>query len=579
MRLRNGSITKLNDRIVAMAPRFGRPVGADSPWIRQPANIVVVLIVLLFGSTIAVCVPREAHAASTTYLGGIEPVVSSAGFTHPGVFIGLPQLEAGRQRIADHDSPQADIYRWLAGTTNASLVERRPQWEVYSDARDLSRACDPESSHGCVLDVGHGGADGRTRTDDAKKNISTQINSTYANALLFYYSGGEERYAQNAVRMLNAYGETFRGFTSTKENRYVGSLLAAWMAETLVRAAEIIRYTYVPSAGQEAFDVGAFESMLREAFVPLLKSGTPNANNWRTSAIDGLMNVAVFLDDRALYDRSVAMWRDMTPSYIYLSSDGAHPKTVMKGSDASVDCAWINGFSRACSADPPRSPGLFYQNGQSQEICRDMWHASAGMGGIINAAETASLQGEDLYGEERERIMTGLSYIVQLSENVDSHGPPADFCADAACSGLVSASGNAFPTTWSASDPLPVVVAYNHYATINGLSFAEIGIPGYSTSYAHGDPVARFIRTHRSGPTDARTFVTAWQVLTHSGVGNGVTPSDLPRPSQTRTQTPIPTPPAAPADGTSPLLLTILPVIAVATAGGLWLAARRRSRS
>ncbi|GAA1636407.1 alginate lyase family protein [Microbacterium flavum] len=492
-------------------------------WAGLVAGVAAVgVVVVILGSGLI----AGGSAGRAAYLDGDQPTISAAGFTHPGVFLGLPQLEAVRRRIAAGEEPQASIYSELTGPSGASLVNRRPVWSVYADAHDLSAPCAPESPQGCVMDAGYVTTPGgRQHTDAAKENMSTQIDSAYLNALLYYYSGGKEVYAQNAIRMLNAYGHSFRGFTSTPANNHSGDLFAGWMAETLVRAAEIIRYTYTPSSGSTAFDVSAFESMLRTAFVPRLENGGPDVNNWRTSATDGLMNVAVFLDDRGLYDQALSLWRDVTPSYIYLASDGPRPASLMGGSAADLDCRWAHDYSAHCTSNPKTAPGMTYQNGQNMEICRDMWHSSAGVGGIVNAAETASLQGDDLYGEQRTRIMTGISYMLQLSQSISASGYPHDFCAGAAKYHGEDPAGNAFPTQWDATAPLSAVVAYNHYATQDGLAFPTVSIPGWSDTYPGGDPVAAYIAAHRSGPTDVEGYVTAWQVLTHADVGSGIGPT------------------------------------------------------
>ena len=102
--------------------------------------------------------------------------------------------------------------------------------------------------------------------------------------------------------------------------------MTAWTAGLMVRGAELFRYTYEPESSEQKFDVDAFESLLRKKFVPTLTSfdyGRFNGN-WKLSAAEGLISVAVFLDDRHLYDQAVAMCRERTHASIYLSTDGSH---------------------------------------------------------------------------------------------------------------------------------------------------------------------------------------------------------------------------------------------------------------
>src|SRR5690606_15863865 len=106
-----------------------------------------------------------------------------------------------------------------------------------------------------------------------------------------------------------------------------------------------------------------------------------------------------------------------------------------------------------CRSSPVKDTGIRFQNGQAQESCRDLGHTAMGLGGIINTAETAWIQGDDLYGEEQERIITGTLYHVQIAQNHGTRGWPAGFCAGA----------EELSTNLSLSE-LPLDTLYNAYA-------------------------------------------------------------------------------------------------------------------
>ena len=58
--------------------------------------------------------------------------------------------------------------------------------------------------------------------------------------------------------------------------------------------------------------------------------------------------------------------------------------------------------------------------GLQQETLRDFSHMAFGLGAMANAAETARIQGVDLYGEERERIVAGFELNARyLNEYLD----------------------------------------------------------------------------------------------------------------------------------------------------------------
>jgi hypothetical protein len=51
-----------------------------------------------------------------------------------------------------------------------------------------------------------------------------------------------------------------------------------------------------------------------------------------------------------------------------------------------------------------------YVDGLCQETCRDLGHVQYGLAALIDAAETALIQGVDLYGEEQARLVAGLEF-------------------------------------------------------------------------------------------------------------------------------------------------------------------------
>lgn len=76
------------------------------------------------------------------------------------------------------------------------------------------------------------------------------------------------------------------------------------------------------------------------------------------------------------------MWRTITPSVIYLTSDGATPiRTPL------ISTNWYGTSA--------------YYNGMEQETCRDLNHTMLGLAGMVHAAETARIQGVDLWGEQK----------------------------------------------------------------------------------------------------------------------------------------------------------------------------------
>jgi hypothetical protein len=432
----------------------------------------------------------------------IKPVVSSAGFTHPGILVNLSQLNFTKQKLAQKAAPWHTIYLQAASSSQSI---RTPNLSGMVLANDTSKKCSNTAAAGCVVQCGYKGG-----ADDGCKDERIDASSAYTQALLWYYTG-QESYAQSAVTILNTYARQLKDHTD--KNRAVQ---LAWTSQTLLRAAELIRYTYTPSPGKQAFNIAQFTNMINTVFVPTLK-GYNYANyngNWDLSAIEGLINVAVFTDNRGLYNQALSKWRTRTPAYIYLASDGSSPKTMPNtrygANAAEVGCYWIAYKAPACNSSPRGNPNMNYQNGQPQEACRDFPHTGMGLASMINTAETAYLQGTNLYGEQKQRIMAALAYTTQIAQNyAKTKTYPKGFCND-------TKQGNA------ASSLLASEIAYNAYAVRGGTPFSPISIaslPG--ASFISNDPLLSYITQLRT-TSNAASMISVWETLTHHRVGNGI---------------------------------------------------------
>jgi Alginate lyase len=124
--------------------------------------------------------------------------------------------------------------------------------------------------------------------------------------------------------------------------------------------------------------------------------------NWQASGIEARANIAIFTNDRASFDEAVGLWPKRARSSLYLTKDGAVPLShswcPKQGEELIKD--W---FGQRTFAD-----------GHAQETCRDLEHTAYGLAALINVAETARIQDVDLYGSEKERVMTAMEYHAKL---------------------------------------------------------------------------------------------------------------------------------------------------------------------
>jgi hypothetical protein len=365
-------------------------------------------------------------------------VAGQNGFVHPGVLVSRAQLDVVRARIAAGAEP------WT------SALDRARTSRYGSRSYTPHPVPEVQWGTGGVPNVG-----GDAETDDAI--------AAFTQTLLYYHTG-DAAYAAKAVEILNAWSATLTARTGANV-----PLRTAWSAEVFTRAAEILRYAY---PGWARADVDRFASMLVRLYLPLIRAGWWGGNNWQTSMTEATMNIAVFTDDRATFDHAVAMWRAGTPAYVYLASDGALPVRPIVGTftDAQLRANW---------SDPTR-----FVDGLTMETCRDLGHTAMGLAAVFNAAETARIQGVDLYAEQQHRLTTALEFTTTY---VNGAAVPSWLCG-----GTLDVGGTASALTFE--------VAHNAYAN-------RAGVPLPNTR--------RAVLAHR--PTNAGLHMV-WETLTHGDV-------------------------------------------------------------
>ena len=355
----------------------------------------------------------------------------SAGFVHPGILVNKAQLDEVKRRVKAGIEPQKSAFEALK-TSKWGALDYQPQ-----PRETVECGSNSNPDYGC-------------------KNEQADSEAAYGQALLWYITGNET-YAKNAVRILNAWSSTLKG-GHTNNN---GQVQASWTGDVFPRAAEIMRFSYKSWSDAE---IAQFQNMLRTQFLPQLIHGTCENGNKELTQSEAIINIGVFLDDRAVFDHGVKIWRGRAPAYIYLKSDG--PKPVEP-----VGCGpaiWGNkGYT------PEFVEGLL------QETARDSGHANMALAGMVDAAETARQQGLDLYAEQGKRIIAALEYQAQfLKPNTAAPPEKLEF--------------NLHPT-WE--------IAYNHFHDRLGQLLPKM---------------AAVLPTNR--PTGVNHHM-AWETLTHAGMG------------------------------------------------------------
>ncbi|WP_406429714.1 alginate lyase family protein [Streptomyces sp. NBC_01589] len=302
-------------------------------------------------------------------------VAAPASFTHPGVLVSRPQLDFVRAKVQAGAQPWKSAYDQMLASKYASLTRTAKPRAVV----ECGSYSNP--NYGC--------------TDEREDAIAA-----YTLALAWYITQ-DSRYAQKSIEIMDAWSAVIQDHTNSN-----APLQTGWAGSSWPRAAEIIKYTYSswPNSGR-------FATMLRNVYLPKVINGSNSNGNWELSMTEAAIGIAVFLEDRTAYDKAVTKFRGRVPAYIYITADGALPKTAPgSGLDTRDE---IIGYWQGQST---------FMDGLSQETCRDLTHTGYGISAISHIAETSRIQGQDLYPEiaERLRHALGLHAKYQLGAAVPS---------------------------------------------------------------------------------------------------------------------------------------------------------------
>ncbi len=418
------------------------------PRFRRLALVACVLFALPAWASAQSAKGRKGKPVETTYADEMNPAYAAvrlntsadpsgkpakpAGFVHPGVLVNRSQLEELRRRVAEGVEPQKSAFARLVASPWA--------------ARDYTPRPVPTVMSGP-----------RSNPEIGAKAEQADAAAAYSQALMWCLTN-DEVHARNTVKILNAWAGTLTG-----GHRHAnGPVQAAWTGAVFARAAEIIRYTYPKWSDSE---IAACQNMFRTQFLPFIMHGDCENGNKELAMTEALINIGVFNDDREVFELGLRMWRARTPAYIYLTSDGAKPIEPP-------------GCGPAIWSNKGHMPELV--DGLTQEAARDSHHSWMAFASMVNAAETARLQGVDLYAEEERRITAAMEFVARfLPPNNEAPPEKLEF---------------SLQPTWA--------IAFNHY------------------HHRLGRPLPKMAAVLRDMPPIAGHHHMLWETLTHAGIGD-----------------------------------------------------------
>ncbi|MEU6624998.1 alginate lyase family protein [Streptomyces litmocidini] len=316
-------------------------------------------------------------AALVAAPGADRAEAAPTAFVHPGVLVSRGQLDFTREKVLAGAQPWKGAFDQMKASGYASL-DRVPKPRAVVECGSYSTP-----NHGC--------------TDEREDALAAYTLS------LAWYVTRDSRYAEKAVEIMDAWSGVITDHTDSN-----APLQTGWAGSSWPRAAEIIRYTYT---GWPQARVDRFKTMLRTVYLPEVTNGSRSNGNWELSMTEAALGIAVFLEDRAAYDKAVATFRGRVPAYIYLTSDGALPKAA-PGSGLDTRDELVRYWQGQAT----------FVDGLTQETCRDLTHTGYGLSAISHIAETSRIQGQDLYPEVADRLRhaLGLQAKYELGEPVPS---------------------------------------------------------------------------------------------------------------------------------------------------------------
>ncbi len=377
--------------------------------------------------------------------------VNSFGFNHPGGMHTTADLDFVISKLDANEEP------WSTAWTNFKVVDADNYQGI--DPLPFSSINYVQHTYDCVECGSY------NNPNVGCNDIVYDGKAAYSLALRFYLTG-DDRYASKAINIIRDWSAEFDNITDSNAR-----LVISWAAPWYANAGELLRHT--ANSGWSSNNTTQLNTLLNKFKNYYIWSGRPH-NNWVMASIEAQMAVAIFQDDQSAYDDAIQMWKDRIITYIFQSSDGSQPIPPSGESQSWTNLQWHDGTNRT---------GTSYVDGLCMETCRDLNHSKLGFVSIVNVAEMAWNQGDDLFSLEKDRLID----FLELHTDWMNGGSVSSYICDGYLD-LVENSKTAFE------------LAYNHLHDRLGES-----LPNTLT----------MINSER--PQSITTWVGKWETLAYAG--------------------------------------------------------------
>lgn len=218
---------------------------------------------------------------------------------------------------------------------------------------------------------------------------------------LAYAATGDEGHAETAQRIMEGWAAVNSVWGLQHEN---GPLEAGWGCAAMSRAMELLKHSGWPGfkpAAYHAFVAWMGGNLMKQMDVyvddmttPWARSGGQNVfGNWHSTIADCWVAFGVLTDDVARYRKGVQLYHTTVGDYL----------------------RWGRGEF---------SSGRIV--GEASETLRDIYHTAFGLGGLVQTAEQAWQQHEDIYSSNSHALLAALELHARII-NADAAQNPGMF--------------------------------------------------------------------------------------------------------------------------------------------------------
>lgn len=398
-------------------------------------------------------------------------------FKHPGLMLGKEDLELIKSEVNDTDPNPSESVRlrklgWeeMMAARGVKLPSTLPNGGKTSTVVKLSDLDYPH--HAQAIAQTDGGV---------SAGMCTDAWAAYCHALQWYVKG-DQRNADKAIEILNAWSSTLQEVGTTNDHR---ELTTGWVTQRFCEAAEILRYS---NSGWKEADIERFEGMLKNILLPYIQGHYIYSGwNWDMSFLNSIVAMGVFCNDEDIFNLGI--------NFYYTSGT--------MGMRAS---------------------------GQTMETLRDLGHSQMAPGELLDTCEIAWHQGVDLYGEVPDpetglpRLAKSMEYMATLQNEkeviaVDDNGRLGKRGAEVKIRASKTTKGWAMdkPPVFSCMIQPVYEVAWNHYANRMGLGAKLPNIQEVLNSRSVWW-LGQSPRSYRPEPI-RENGMFGWGTLTHSNLG------------------------------------------------------------